>query len=128
MISLIEWLNAHFPNTKQAIASMHLYVLDDQGEAVPADVETWVQWIGTHKTTMATDIVREALVSTVFLGIDANLGHGPPRLWETMVFGGPNDGDTQAWATRFEAIRGHDAFVRAEQARVLKEGGDVHAT
>jgi hypothetical protein len=47
-------------------------------------------------------------VSTVWLGLDHSFtGEGPPLIYETMIFGGPHDGDMWRYATREEAEAGH---------------------
>jgi hypothetical protein len=51
-------------------------------------------------------------VSTVFLGIDYNFGpEGPPLLYETMVFGGMRGDEQWRYATRAEALAGHERIV-----------------
>lgn len=54
-------------------------------------------------------------VSTVFLGLDHNWGSGPPMIFETMVFGGPERIDQ--WQIRYPteetAKLGHAAVVDA---------------
>jgi hypothetical protein len=50
----------------------------------------------------------DVLVSTVFLGLDHNHSNdGPPIVFETLVFGGPNDQYMYRYATWDEAIAGH---------------------
>ena len=53
--------------------------------------------------------VRDSMVSTVFLGIDttAGLTKGPPRMFETMVFGGPMNRHQVRVATYDEAMTTH---------------------
>jgi hypothetical protein len=36
---------------------------------------------------------QKVFVSTIFLALDHRYGDGPPILWETMVFGGPEEID-----------------------------------
>ena len=59
-------------------------------------------------------------VSTVFLGIDHSFGHGPPVLFETMVFGGPRNDEQWRYCTWDEAAAGHAAVVEGLKARYLK--------
>jgi hypothetical protein len=49
-------------------------------------------------------------VSTVFLVFDHGF-EGPPVLWETMVFGGPDDGWQQRYRSRAAARTGHAAVL-----------------
>lgn len=51
-------------------------------------------------------------VSTVFLMLDHSFMGGPPVLWETMVFGGPSDGEQWRYAHRRAAKAGHRDVVR----------------
>jgi hypothetical protein len=61
---------------------------------------------------MAKDGVGDAHVSTVFLGIDHNFtGEGPPVLYETTVFGGPEDDYQERYTSRELAEAGHRAVV-----------------
>ena len=64
-------------------------------------------------------------VSTVFLGIDHSfMEGGPPLLFETMIFGGERDGEQMRYATKSEAIAGHNQAVsEAIGAHVLVDGG-----
>ena len=90
------------------------------GKAVPAtDLIEWARWIETgHKErVVAKTQVGDGEVSTVFLGLDHNFGEGPPVLWETMVFGGPLDEETERYTSREDAKAGHAAMVkRVEEA------------
>jgi hypothetical protein len=52
-------------------------------------------------------------VSTVFLGLDHAWGYGPPLLFETLIFGGPYDGEMDRYSTWDEATAGHERFVAA---------------
>jgi hypothetical protein len=62
------------------------------------------------------------LVSTVFLGLDHGWGDDEdPLLFETMVFGGPNDQDCIRYTTWAEAERGHFATVGALEARLGRQ-------
>lgn len=100
------------------------YVLDAKGNSVPATLEEFAAW----KTQTGDDVIgrtkflirkksprieypQEAVyVSTVFLGIDHNLGLHVPHLFETMVFGGP-EGINQLMRrceTRAQALRMHE--------------------
>ena len=90
-----------------------LYVLDEHGEPVPCDdVITWGHWYATAERHVAHDMdegqgADRVRVSTVFLGLDHSFGSGPPVLWESMVFGGPLDGEQQRYTSRADALRGH---------------------
>jgi hypothetical protein len=56
--------------------------------------------------------IGDARVSTVFLEIDHRfVDEGPPILFETLVFGGPMDGEMERYATWEEAEQGHADMV-----------------
>jgi hypothetical protein len=99
------------------------YILDDDGRPVPCDdLEAWAYWFETAERHVADDMdegegAARVRVSTVFLGLDHSWGHGPPVLWESMIFGGPLDGEQQRYSSREEALLGHHAMcLRASQA------------
>jgi len=48
----------------------------------------------------------------VFLTVDHRFGgDGPPILWETLVFGGPLDGEMDRYSSYDDAVRGHAAML-----------------
>lgn len=94
------------------------YVLGDDGQPkLQADLETWARWYEQADRHIANEQLENGLrVSTVFLGLDHNFfGDGPPILWETMIFGAPEDseldGYQERYATREEAETGHRRVV-----------------
>ena len=100
------------------------YILNAAGEPVPcADVLEWARWYETADRKVArTDAGDGIKVSTVFLGLDHNFGfHGPPILWETMVFGGAHNEHMRRYATRGQAVDGHNETVLMVKATLLAE-------
>lgn len=95
------------------------WILDDAGEPVPVDdVQTWAYWFestkGTDERVVArTDVGGGVVLSTVFLGLDHGFGSGRPLLYESMVFGGPLDGEMHRYATRADALAGHSAILHS---------------
>lgn len=70
------------------------YKLDEDGNPVPeSDALNWSQWFETTERHIADETIEQSRISTVFLGLNHNFGGGDPVLWETMVFGGPLDGE-----------------------------------
>lgn len=66
---------------------MHHYILDEKGNPVVADLDTWCKWIKKAERHVADENIGPYRISTVFLGLDHNYtNHGPPILWESMVF------------------------------------------
>jgi len=93
------------------------YILNDQKEPVPATVFQWADFIEEPGNRLiAFNQVGKISISTVFLGIDLGLGlWGPPRLFETMVFGGPFDEYQERYETYREALAGHQKALEAVQ-------------
>jgi len=88
----------------------YYYILDDQGNPVPEpDFVKFSIWYEKTDRTVAHDEINGAIVSTVFLAQDHlyQYGDGPPQLYETMIFGVENLGYQKRYATRAEALTGH---------------------
>ena len=62
--------------------------------------------------------IGDVEVLTVFLGLDHQLGEGPPLIYETMAFGGKLADECERYTTEAQAKFGHAAMVRR-----VKEGG-----
>ena len=84
------------------------------------DAVKWATWYGTsgEERRVARTVVSDGVeVSTVFLAIDHAFGGMVPILWETLVFGGPLDGEMERYSSREGAEAGHEAMVkRAREA------------
>ena len=84
---------------------------------VAVDLMTWARSFEHSNRQIGDDQIGHVRVSTVFLGLDHNWREiGDPILFETLIFGGPLDGDGKRYATYSEAERGHAEFVT--QARI----------
>jgi len=101
----------------------YYYILDEHGEPQPCDdVIAWGTWFETAERHVAQDMdegagAERVRVSTVFLGLDHNWRDvGPPILWETLVFGGPLDGEMDRYSSLADAVRGHQAMCRRVRA------------
>lgn len=79
------------------------------------DLIAWGQWFQNANRTVAKTRLKDATVSTVFLGLDHSFGKGPPLLFETMVFGGPKDQYQKRYSTWEEAEQGHQRIVENAQ-------------
>ena len=83
--------------------------LSPDGE--PIGLGTWAAYIEDPdvKIVRQEHIRREpdTFVSTVYLGLDHGWGDGPPLIYETMIFGGPNDQWQDRYTTREQAVKGH---------------------
>ena len=88
------------------------YILEGKTPKI-VDLMTWAKWFEKHKQVFRTEIDGIS-VSTIFLGLDHDFSRGgPPLLFETMIFGGPLDGDQWRCAFYNEAERQHAAAVEA---------------
>lgn len=92
---------------------MRNYVLDANGDPRPEpDLLTWARWFETADRQVALDLIGEVRISTVFLGIDHNYYvDSPPILFETMIFGGRFNEWEERYATRAEALAGHNRVL-----------------
>ncbi len=90
------------------------YVLDEDNKPVLAsDIKKWAEFFESEKRVIAQDRVRDARISTVFLGLDHNfLSEGPPILFETMIFGGRFDQNQYRYSTYDDARSGHNLAIR----------------
>ena len=92
-------------------AYMGWWKLDASGTPVPCKSMNDLHTEGVDARRVAREkVVPGVDVSTVFLGLDHGYGDGPPILYETMVFGGTLDGEQDRYATREQALAGHEAM------------------
>lgn len=95
-------------------AELTMYVLDENGQ--PRHAKTLREWGEFFEKPNSRRVAEDHLpggvwVSTVFLAMDHSWGDGPPVLWETMVFGGPLDGEEERYISRESALQGHAEMV-----------------
>lgn len=91
------------------------YILEGH-EVRVVDLLTWAEWLehAGDKRIVEKTMIGPVCVSTVFLGLDHRFcGDGPPILFETMIFGGPNDQAQWRYSTWAEAEAGHWSAVKA---------------
>jgi hypothetical protein len=103
------------------------YILEEDGTIKKVDTETWSKWFEKAERHVGNDFLdNDVHVSTVFLGLDQNFSdEGPPLLFETMIFGGPNDQYQDRYATKEEALEGHAKAVKlASKKRDISFGED----
>lgn len=78
----------------------------------PTDHDDWARAFEDQAgRQIGRDQVGDALVSTVWLGLNHNRAVGPPLIFETLIFGGPSDGDMWRYSTEEEALEGHRQAV-----------------
>jgi hypothetical protein len=101
------------------------WILTDAGDPEPTeDAIAWGLWFERATKDRSRIVAQDrderpgapdVLVSTVFLGLDHAFTAGPPVLWETLVMGGPLDGEMCRYTSREAAIAGHAAMCRRVQ-------------
>jgi hypothetical protein len=95
------------------------YILDHERRPVPCnDLQRWGEFMEdiNNRRVAITVITDKVHVSTVFIGLNHRFtGDGPPILFETMIFGGP---DQVQWrySSWDDAETGHAAAVRITRA------------
>lgn len=97
------------------------YILDENGNPVAVDIMTCARWNNdtANRRVAEDEISDDVTVSTVFLGLDHSFGSGgPPVLWETMVFGGPLDGEQEREDMIDIFLRGHNVPGKTRAAKV----------
>ena len=88
------------------------YILVDKVPVAEPDLFAWGRWLESAERRVAHTMVGDISISTVFLGLDHNFNQeGPPILFETMVFGGPLDGEMRRYSSWEEAEKGHAEIV-----------------
>jgi len=91
------------------------YILNEDKTPRLADLEEWARWSIKNDKHVGSTEIGDARISTVFVGLDHNWGDGPPLLFETMVFGGKEDGHCERCSTWKQAEAQHEtvcAMVR----------------
>jgi hypothetical protein len=92
------------------IPEVKTYVLDKNGNPVhEPDMVKFGAFLVSDAKVLKRDILPDGTcVSTVFAGVDYL---SPPRLWETVIFGGARDGYERRYSTRESALAGHDSAL-----------------
>ena len=82
------------------------YLLDHEGEVIwTYDVFLWAEWMEWAYRQVDQKAIGPFRVSTVFIGCNYSYGDGPPKLWETMIFGTGWDNYWEARATSVQHAR-----------------------
>src|ERR1700733_5289480 len=89
------------------IPQLETYVLDENGDPVrEPDMAKYGAFLASDAKVVKQDILPDGTrVSTVFTGIDYC---SPPRLWETMIFGGAHDQYQDRYSSSEDALAGHE--------------------
>lgn len=104
-------------NGEEGLPRPFYYIREEDGTVHPIDdVLEWADRMAAIKDrwSLRTTVEEGVEVSTVFLAMDHSYltygGHAP-LLFETMVFGGPLDGEMERYATEEAAYVGHGAMI-----------------
>jgi hypothetical protein len=88
------------------------YVLGaDKTVRLTDDLMEWAQSFETGERQVGRTMIGDAVISTVFLGIDHGFCGGPPVLFETMIFGGSHDQYQTRCSTWEQAENMHVAAI-----------------
>ncbi len=90
----------------------NMYILDGKNVIPCQDILEWGKTFESQNRVVAKYKINNLEVSTVFLGIDHGSGIGAPIVFETMVFGGDLDMETERYSTWEEAEKGHTLMVK----------------
>lgn len=94
------------------------YLLENQ---VPKKVsrDIYISKFDSQNVRVAKDTINGIDISTVFLGIDHGFAGNAPMLFETMVFGGPDNQYQERYSTWEQAEKGHQRAVN------MVKGGNI---
>lgn len=83
----------------------------------PVSRDEWSELFNDSRRQLAATTLADGdvSVSTVWMGLDVGMGDRA-LIFETMVFGGPNDGGQLRYDNAPEALVGHEWAVRATRA------------
>jgi hypothetical protein len=90
------------------------YILDSDGNPqLELDLEAWVAWMQLDERPLAeTRVSPEVCVRTRFMGTDPRRTKvGLPLLWATVIEGGKHHDFEERYASRDEALEGHEKAV-----------------
>lgn len=92
------------------------YILDDNQQPIPANVDTWRAWANDHSSRVAYTSLDNVDISTVLLSINhAFTLDFPPVLWETMVFTKGSRVESlymRRYTSHADAVKGHEEIVK----------------
>ncbi len=99
------------------------YILDANNQPIEEpDLIKWSRWFEEADRQLENTIIGNIRISTIFLGIDHNFSsEGPPVLWETMIFGGPNNGYQNRYSYIEDARAGHKLAVYIAKGEITPE-------
>jgi hypothetical protein len=101
--------------SRNNLPEVKTYVLDKSGNPVPEpDMAKFGAFLASEAKVVEQNTLPDGtFVSTVFVGVDYRL---PPRLWETIIVGGIEDGYEERHTSHAAALRGHAAALARAKA------------
>lgn len=90
---------------------MKNYILEGKTPKPVGSILEWVKWFETADRIVKSTMVNGIHISTVFLGIDHSFYGDGAELFETMIFGGNEDGYQTRCATWREAENQHQKAI-----------------
>lgn len=107
---------------------MNYYILKNKKPHLTYDHAEWLNFRETGDGVVLQETIGDTFVSTVFLAIGFALDKSDsPILFETMVFGGENDGHTRRYSTWEEAEIGHSDIVKMVKENSGKQKAGLNA-
>jgi len=85
---------------------MQRYILKGR-DIVEASLAEWTDMFWRQERRLAESHIGDVSVSTVFTGVNYSL-NDPPLLFETMIFGGPDNYYQEVCETYDEALEMHE--------------------
>lgn len=96
---------------------MKKYILVGKEPKQVDDIMEWAKSFEGSDRTVEKTTIGDVDISTVFLGLDHSFGGGEPLLFETMIFGGDDDGYQERYSTWDEAVKGHKFACKKVSAK-----------
>lgn len=98
------------------------YYYDRQGN--PLDLFEWARIMESEVNRhVALTLVDDVKISTIWLGLDHSFGHGPPLIFETMIFGMEDEEILEyqwRYPSEIAALAGHDQAVALVKEALAK--------
>ena len=97
------------------------YILKNKKIVKCDNLAVWAKYLEKADRKVARDSIGGVDISTVFLGLDHQFGDGPPLLFETLVFGGPLDGEMSRYPSWDDALAGHKLMIKLIEENAAKK-------
>jgi hypothetical protein len=93
----------------------HIYMLDEFNNPVKVErtvtgVDRWCDWLLSENRVVSQSVSGDVKITTTFTGMNMPPYPEPPLLWQTVIEGGPRDGQTLRHASLADAEYAHFAL------------------